>query len=450
MAPLKQSMDEVLKHFYSPCLLFSRFLHYTTDMNIYFSGIGGVGIGPLAQIAFDAGYQVQGSDANDSLMTRNLQGRGISVNIGQDGAFLEASHTAMPIDWFVYTAALPHDHPELVKAHELGIKTAKRDELLAHIIAEKNLKLIAVAGTHGKTTTTGMLVWTLQQLGIPVSYSVGTTLSFGPSGKFDPASEYFVYECDEFDRNFLHFHPYLSLITSIDYDHPDTYPTRDDYLNAFRQFAEQSEHVITWSDEHEEMFRDMENTDFLIPESETFLKSLVLEGEKNRRNAALAWCGLLYLDIHSNVVGVYLERFPGTDRRFEKLADDLYTDYGHHPVEIAATLQMARELSDHVVLVYQPHQNIRQHELKDQYTNQFELAEEVYWLPTYLSREDPNLAILTPEELTQNITNKNVVQVAELNDELWDIIQEARNEGKLVLCMGAGSIDGWVRSQLTK
>ena len=143
-----------------------------------------------------------------------------------------------------------------------------------------------------------------------------------------------------------------------------------------------------------------------------------------------------------------LSSFPGTDRRFEKLADNLYSDYGHHPAEIAATLQMAREMSEHVVLVYQPHQNIRQHELRDEYTNQFELAEEIYWLPTYLSREDPNLPILAPEDLIQNITNRNHVHVAEFNGELWDIIQQARAEGKLVLGMGAGAIDGWLRDQL--
>src|SRR5664279_378582 len=221
-------------------------------MNVYFSGIGGVGIGPLAEIAFDAGYNVQGSDLNPSLTTSELGERGIAVNIGQDGSFLQACHDKQPIDWFVYTSALPATHPELVLAQQLGIKTAKRDELLAQIIAEKNLKLIAVAGTHGKTTTTGMLVWTFKQLGIPVSYSVGSTMSFGPSGKFDPKSEYFVYECDEFDKNFLHFYPYLALITSIDYDHPDTYPTESSYLDAFRQFGEQSEQLIAWQADHAE------------------------------------------------------------------------------------------------------------------------------------------------------------------------------------------------------
>ncbi|MDB5165317.1 MAG: murC [Candidatus Saccharibacteria bacterium] len=412
-------------------------------MNIYFSGIGGVGIGPLAEIASDAGYQVQGSDVAEGLMTQQLEERGITVKIGQDGSFLQAVHNETPIDWFVYTAALPSDHPELTLAHQLGIKTAKRDELLAHIIAEKNLKLIAVAGTHGKTTTTGMLVWTLRQLGVPVSYVIGTTVSFGPSGKFDPASEYFVYECDEFDRNFLHFQPYLSLITSIDYDHPDTYPTEQSYFDAFKQFGEQSQQLIAWQSERGDLFA--QHPDAWLLNTALNVK---LPGAHNRANATLVLKSLEKLGIVGDG-GIALEHFPGTDRRFEKLADNLYSDYGHHPAEIVATLQMARELSDHVVLVYQPHQNVRQHELKDQYTDQFELAEEVYWLPTYLSREDANLPILTPEELTQNITNHGSVHVADLNDELWNSIQKARDAGKLVLCMGAGSIDVWIREKLT-
>lgn len=410
-------------------------------MNIYFSGIGGVGIGPLAEISHDAGYQVQGSDASDSLITRELQNRGIAVAIGQDGRFLEDCHQQEPIDWFVHTAALPHDHPELRLARQLGIHTAKRDELLAHIIAEKNLKLIAIAGTHGKTTTTGMFVWALMQLGIPVSYSVGTTLSFGPSGKFDPASEYFVYECDEFDRNFLHFSPHLSLITSIDYDHPDTYPTESGYLEAFKQFGEQSTQLIAWQAQHGELFT--EHLDAWILQEPLEIN---LPGAHNRHNATLVLKALEKLGFeHAPTI---VESFPGTNRRFEKLADNLYSDYGHHPVEIAATLQMARELSDHVILVYQPHQNVRQHEIKDQYTTQFECADEVYWLPTYLSREDPHLAILSPAELSAHVTNKDAVHIAEFDDELWRIIKQARSDDKLVLGMGAGSIDDWLRTSL--
>jgi len=415
-------------------------------MNIYFSGIGGVGIGPLAEIAHDAGYDVIGSDMEETLITAELTKIGIKVNIGQDGTFLQACHDESPIDWFVYTAALPETHPELVLARQLGIKTAKRDELLSYIIADKNLKLIAIAGTHGKTTTTGMMVWVMQQLGIPVSYSIGTTISFGPSGKFDPNSQYFVYECDEFDRNFLNFKPFLSIITSVDYDHPDTYPTEQDYLDAFYQFESQSQSIIAWPDQHGELLVRLPDDIRVFDITETN-NDLKLAGDHNRRNATLVQKALLRLGIRAGTNDI-MSKFPGVNRRFEKLTNNLYSDYGHHPVEIAATLQMARELSSHIVMVYQPHQNIRQHEIRDQYTNQFELAEEVYWLPTYLSREDPNLPVLTPEELIQNTTNLAHIHPAQMDDDLWNTIQAARKQNKLVLCMGAGSIDGWLRDKI--
>lgn len=417
-------------------------------MNIYFSGIGGVGLGPLAEIAAGAGHSVHGSDTKASLTTAELEKRGISISTDQSGDYLAYLHGQQPIDWFVYTSALPADHPELMRAKALGIYTAKRDELLNYIIKDKNLKLIAVAGTHGKTTTTGMMVWTLRQLGVPVSFSVGSTMSFAPSGYLDPKAEYFVYECDEFDRNFLHFSPYLTLLTSVDYDHPDTYPTQADYAEAFSTFLDQSQHVVMW--EHDTVIaitppkgawrlHDPEAMKFTLP------------GEHNRANATLVAKACEYLGIKDKEhVMAAINSFPGTTRRFEKLDENLYSDYGHHPVEIAATLQLARELSDHVVLVYQPHQNTRQHQVKSAYTSCMELAEEIYWLPTYQSREDPNLPILTPEQLTENLVNRDVVTYADLNDMLWDSIQAARSAGKLVLCMGAGSIDDWLRSHLVE
>ena len=416
-------------------------------MNIFFSGIGGVALGPLAQIAYDAGYSVLGSDANESLTTKELQHRGITVRIGQSAELIEAEHAVNPIDWFVYTAALPQDHPELAKARELGIKTTKRDELLSHIITEKNLKLLAVSGTHGKTTTTGMLVWALQQLGIPVSYSIGSTVSFGPSGHYEPGSEYFVYECDEFDKNFLHFDPYLSIVTSIGYDHSDTYPTRDEYKSAFRQFMYQSEFAILWQHDNDSIGARYPNS-WCMQDDEVL--DLSLPGAHNRRNATLVLKALEKLEIGENIENRRaLELFPGTNRRFEKLADNLYTDYGHHPTEIAATLQMARELSDNVVLVYQPHQNVRQHEIRGLYRNCFNDAKKVYWLPTYLSREDPDLRILTPGELAKDISDDVIVQTSEMDEELWAAVERHCEEGALVLCMGAGSIDGWIRSNLT-
>lgn len=415
-------------------------------MNIYFAGIGGVGIGPLAEIASDAGHYIAGSDAAKSPVTYQLEAKGVEIAYTQDGSFVEQVHAAHPLDWFIYTAAMPQDHPELLKAQALGIKTGKRDELISDIVREHNLKLIAVAGTHGKTTTTGMLVWVFKQLGIPVSYSVGSTLSFGPSGRFDHNAQYFVYECDEFDRNFLHFTPYLSLITSVNYDHPDTYPTPEEYFAAFQQFLDHSEHAIMWQREADQGLQ-VHNAGTILQMQDTLPLHLI--GVHNRENGTLVASACDYLSIGTyDTVLEALDAFPGTARRFEQLDTDLYSDYGHHPTEIAATLQLARELSDHVVLVYQPHQNTRQHQVRSQYTDCMALAEKIYWLPTYLTREDPNLAVLTPQELTGNLVNQQIVEYRDLNDSLWADIQRERANGNLVIVMGAGTIDGWLRERL--
>lgn len=422
-------------------------------MNVYFSGIGGVGIGPLAEIAHDAGYTVMGSDLADSLMTSELRTKGITVSIGQDGTFLNACHAAAPLDWFVYTAALPYTHPELIAARALGIRTAKRDEFLAALLQEKKLKLIAVAGTHGKTTTTGMLIWAFKSLGIPASYSVGSTLSFGPSGLYMPESEYFIYECDEFDRNFLHFHAFLSILTSVDYDHPDTYPTVNSYREAFNQYVEQSRETIAWQ-------RDLDYIKCSTPAETvqglrpTDTLALSLPGDHNRRNGTLVARAIETLGIGSlEQAGAILALFPGTDRRFQCIAPNLYSDYGHHPAEIQATLQLAKEVAEasnrKVALIYQPHQNIRQHELRTEYTpDVFANAAMVYWLPTYLSREDPTLPILEPRQLTEQLAHNDTLHYASLDDALWKTIQKLIAENYLVVAMGAGSIDRWLREKI--
>ena len=386
-------------------------------------------------------------------MTAQLHDNGIEIIIGQDGTQIATQHAQKPIDWFVYTSALPHDHPELVFAREHGIRASKRDEFLAEFIRERDLKLIAVAGTHGKTTTTGLLVYAMQQLGIPLSYSIGTTLSWASSGAYDDASGYFVYECDEYDRNFLHFEPFLSIITALDYDHVDIFTTPDDYKKAFVQFIQQSTYSILWEKDLRYLRTDLdanyESYDELMD-----LSHIKLAGDHVRHNAFLVQKTLEKLfvndeDISQRAIINAVNAFPGTGRRFEKLADNLDSDYGHHPIEIAATLQMARELNDHVVLVYQPHQNVRQHDVSDQYTDDiFANADDIYWLPTYLSREDPELETLTPEQLSSSIGGDKV-HIAATDDKLWDAINHHREAGHLVLIMGAGSIDGWIRTRLS-
>lgn len=413
-------------------------------MNIYFSGIGGVGLGPLAQIALDAGHSVLGSDPHASLTSDELTRRGVTISTDQSGDFLRKAHALHKIDMLVYTSALPSDHPERTLAWSLGIKAVKRDELLLRILHENKQQLVAIAGTHGKTGTTAMMVWAMQQLGLPVSYSIGSNISFGPSGKLNPASDYFIYECDEFDRNFLRFHPEISVITALDYDHVETYATPQAYLDAFRQFTLQSTHTIAWSRDAQALAGSKVQ---LLADEEVL--ELSLPGIYTRRNATLLLEVFARMGVDKATAMHAIESFPGVKRRFEQLAHNLYSDYAHHPVEIAATLQMARELNQEVVAVYQPHQNTRQYQIRDQYLDCFRLASEVYWLPTYLSREDPSLAVLTPKELAASVGTQQP-HIAELNTELWKTTLLALQRGALVLYMGAGSIDEWLRERVTE
>lgn len=418
-------------------------------MNIYFSGIGGNGIGPLAEIAKQAGYHVSGSDLSSSSMTNELEQKGIKIYIGQTGTEIAKAFQEKPIDWLVISSAIPNDHPEVTFAKRNNIKISKRGELLNYIIKNSNQKLIAIAGTHGKTTTTAMLVWTLQKLGYDPSYSIGSTISFGPSGYFNLKSELFVYEADEHDKNMLDFKPQLTLIPSLDYDHSNTYPTVEDYKRSFIQFCEQSERVITWQEVMEYLNLDQEDLKKfnVVDLFSSFMSDIKLSGKHNRMNGLLTALAIteIYEKENFDEITKALSAFPGAHRRFEKLSNNIYTDYAHHPKEIEAILQMAREINPHVIAVYQPHQNIRQHEIADKYDDCFSYAEKIFWLPTFLTREDTNLNIITPKELIAKIKDPSKAEPVELNDKLKQRIKHLASEGKLILFMGAGSIDKWAR-----
>ena len=404
-------------------------------MKIYISGISGTGMGPLALMAKAAGVTVYGSDLNEGAIYPELMKAGIEVKIGeQDGKFLREKLTD-GVEWFVYTSALPEDHAELLMAKEAGVKITKRDELTAFLVEKLGLKMVAVAGTHGKTTTTAMIVWASLKLGLPVSYIVGTTLGFAKSGSYKEGDKYFVYEADEYDRNFLKFHPWLSVITSVSYDHPDIYAAREDYEEAFRQFEIQSEKVI-------------EKCDF---------DDFKLAGEVRRKDAGLASMAVCEMapEVGLSRIVAAMNEFPGVGRRFERLAEGVYTDYAHHPEEITATIDVARDEAKmrglkRVVVVYQPHQNTRQHEVRGGYRDAFIHADKVYWLPTYLTREDPKLEILKPEDLISGLANREVAEAVKLDNELFDKVVRHRDDGDLVVLMTAGPADGWLREKILK
>ena len=412
-------------------------------MNIYISGIEGTGMGPLALMAKAAGFKVFGSDLTKGAIHDELDKAGIEIFIGkQDGLFLK-DKLAEGIDWFCYTSALKDDHPELVLAREAGIKVTKRDDLTAFLVKELGLKMVAVAGTHGKTTTTAMIVWAGLKLGLPISYVVGTTLGFTKSGSYQKGDKYFVYEADEYDKNFLKYHPWLAVIPAVSYDHPDIYPTREDYNIAFSQFKKQSECVVE--------------------KSEVFLEEdFKLAGAARRKDASLAADAALKMvqdeakgrgeDVLFDCAGLVkiLNEFPGVGRRFERITDGIYTDYAHHPEEIVATIDVAKDETrirnyKGIVVVYQPHQNTRQHEVFDEYKDAFLGVEKLYWLPTYLTRENEELAILKPVDFIKSLSNSEIAEAGELNAELEEKLKKYLDDGYLVLLMTAGPADGWFR-----
>lgn len=431
-------------------------------MHVFFSGIGGTAIGPLALLAHQAGYTVSGSDKQDSQYIAYLKKQGITdITIGQSRAAITAVHERSPIDWFVYTSALPlenPDAPELQFCHEQHIKMSKRDELINLILEEKSLKLIAIAGTHGKTTTTAMTIWLLKQLGIPVSYSVGAKISFGDMGHYEPGSEYFVYEADEFDRNFLAFRPYLSLITGIDWDHPDIYPTRESYNAAFIEFLEQSDRAVLWQADVTTLGLTPSDAQTVLDETEPAINhDLRLPGLVNRLNAwevAHAIQGLT--DKPLDELLAQLDRFPGVSRRFEQIVPGLYSDYAHTPPKIRGALQLAHETADeHVVVVYEGLHNTRQHFIKAELTHLFDSVKRLYIVPSYLAREDKSLKLLTPEDLKQLLDTDTQArtETAALDDALADHIRRHLQGGDLVLCLTAGgghSLDEWLRQTFSE
>ena len=406
-------------------------------MVIYFSGIGGVGIGPLAMIALDCGWKVYGSDIADSDFTEALSLRGAQIYIGQqDGIFLHGIKNK--IDYYVHSSAVKPGNVELEMAKKLGIPCIKRDSLINIILQEKNLKMVAVAGTHGKTTTTAMIVWLMFKLNLPVSYSIGSTINFGPSGKFEPGSRFFIYEADEYDRNFLNFNPYLSLITNVDYDHPDIYRDRNDYVQAFEQFKQQSSNVI--ESEHISQFA-----------------GLNLSGH-NKDNASLAINAVLKMVPNQDLEKLIeiASQFPGTGRRMESLADRIYSDYAHTPTELSSTMALIKEMypETKVSIIYQPHQNQRQLEIVEVggYKDVLSLADKIYWLPTYLTRENSDLA-LTNLQLIETLSNKSSAEPAEMNSDLALKLSEDYRGGSAIIFFGAGDVDAWARAhveQITK
>ncbi len=416
---------------------------------------------PLAMIANDAGYEVSGSDKTDGSPYLNLlHSRGIrDIDIGATDEGIAKAHAKNPIDWYVYSSAVEKEypnHPEFEFCKANNIKMTKRDSFLNEILSQKRLKLFAVAGTHGKTTTTAMAVWLFKKLNLPISYSVGAKVPFAEMGAYEPNSSFFVYECDEFDRNFLAFSPYISLISGVSWDHHEIFLTQEDYNQAFRQFLNQSEWKVLWQEDFNRLNYTQDDKVVILDENDPQIQQIKLVGEYNRRDA---W--LVANAVHGitkeplSKILTYLSIFPGISRRFEKIIENLYTDYAHTPEKITGALRVATESlqpNQKLVVVYEPLTNRRMHYMRDQHKDLFSSANALYWVPSFLAREDPAQEILSPAELIKSLNPQlqTIAKPMELNDDLKSAIDNHLKSGELVLCLsggGGGSLDEWLRNE---
>ncbi|HBB49771.1 TPA: UDP-N-acetylmuramate--L-alanine ligase [Candidatus Nomurabacteria bacterium] len=398
---------------------------------VFFIGIGGIGTSAIARMMHLAGKDVSGSDMSENELTNELKQLGINITIGQ-GFKLILPDT----DLIVYTIAIPRYDPVLFQqVKNSNILYKSYPEMLGLITANKYT--IAVAGTHGKTTTTAMIAKILIDAKLDPSVIVGSLLNplnFPGQKKSNlivGQSEYFIVEACEYERSFLNIKPKLSVITNIEADHLDYYKDLEDIKSAFQQFTSQSEKVI----------RDYTGYLNKVPK-------LKVPGEHNRLDAAAAYAVAKVLNIKDDIIQKSLAEFSGTWRRLEKKAETeagtiIYDDYAHHPTEIRASIEALRELypisKKKITIVFQPHLYSRTKALFEDFAKCFKGADRIILLPIYFAREDKDESI-SSGKLAEAICKNGEKAIAFTDFELAEnyLKGEIFDKNEVFVTMGAG------------
>lgn len=343
---------------------------------VFFVGIGGIGISALAKMARSKRMEVSGINDEEGKTVDALKELDIEVIFQKDFKDLPEA------DLYVYSDAWLYRGPEILeKAKATGKPVLSYFEALGEFA--KGYKVIAIAGTHGKTTTTAMVADILIDGGLDPTVIVGSFVKKFDSNFRKGESEYLIVEADEYNRHFLNFHPYIAAVTNIEADHLDCYKDLKDIQNAFDQFLSQSEIKIA----------DYEKYIEKVPK-------LSVPGEHNRKDAAVALAIADILKIDQDLSRGTLAKFSGIWRRLEKKGTTnegviVYDDYAHHPTEIRASLQGLRELypDKHITVLFQPHLYSRTKALFKEFTECWDGANNVLLLPIYFAREDPDPTI---------------------------------------------------------
>jgi UDP-N-acetylmuramate--alanine ligase len=453
--------------------------HVPSKAHVHFIGIGGSGLSAIARMLKESGYTVTGSDSTLSSFAADLQKAGVQVHIGHDPDHIRGA------DWVVRSSAIPEGNVEVQAAKAAGIPVYRRADFLGKFMEDKNG--IAVAGTHGKTTTTAMIAFMLTELGLEPSYIVGGVLSnYGVNARAG-SGQMFVVEADEYDRMFLGLKPRIEVVTSLEHDHPDCYPTLDDMVAAFESFvsllpqngtliacyddngaaslltkarrigrkvmAYSLEREATITARHWMQGRNIrQNTlggfdfDAATNMGATSLVGVRLQvpGEHNVSNAlaALSVCTVLGVSIKDAAEA--LGRFTGTGRRFEVKGEHrnvvVIDDYAHHPTEIRATLAAARARypGRRIWAVWQPHTYSRTRTLFNEFVRAFGEADETIVTEIFRSREAAQ--DFSAEAIVRAMKSDSAHFIATLEATTEYLLQHLK-ENDVVLVLSAGDAD---------
>ena len=461
--------------------------------SVHFVGIGGSGMSGIAEVMLSLGYAVQGSDLKRNKQTQRLESQGATVFIGH------AANNIRDADAVVVSSAVDETNPEVAAAREALMPVVSRAEMLAELMRFRYS--IAVAGTHGKTTTTSLVATVLAEGGLDPTFVIGGRLKSADANARLGEGEYLVAEADESDASFVHLKPMVAVVTNIDADHMSTYDGDIEKLKAgFIEFLHNlpfyglavvctddpgvnevlgdiGRSVTTYGTNEEADIRAVniefsENTtEFDVVRSSKVEKSLGdtqsvlqfmhvklrLPGMHNVRNSLAAIAVADELQIGDSAVMAALEKFEGIDRRFQSLGEIetgagkilLVDDYGHHPTEVAATLAAAKSgyPERRVVLVFQPHRYTRTRDLMDDFASVLSEADALVLLDVYAAGEEP-IPGADGRSMARAVRTRGAVEpvFVENLDDLAGVLEGVLKDGDLVLTMGAGDIGAYAQS----
>ncbi len=450
-----------------------------TDIGtIHFVGIGGIGMSGIAEVMHNLGYKVQGSDVAEGYVIEGLRKRGISVAIGHDADNLGDAAVV------VTSTAIKRANPEVASAYERRIPVVRRAEMLAELMRLKST--VAVAGTHGKTTTTSMIAAMLDAGGVdPTVINGGIINSYGSNARLG-ASDWMVVEADESDGSFLRLDGTIAVVTNIDPEHLDHYGSFDAVKDAFVEFIEnvpfygaavlcldhpevqallprvRDRRIVTYGFSAQADVRGVNvmpgaganRFEVIIRHRDGSARSiedivLPMAGRHNVQNALAAIAVAIELGLDDATIQKGFGAFGGVKRRFTKVGETggvtIIDDYGHHPVEIKAVLSAAREgVEGRVIAVVQPHRYSRLGGLMDEFAQAFNDADVVYVAPVYAAGEAPVEGV-SAAALVDRLKARGHRAAAEIADAdaLATALASEAVAGDMVVCLGAGDITKW-------